>query len=89
MGGLIQSETVHVPTAQTTTPTTKHAAMCMRMFFPRSLWTGMWMSQLFLELQRPQSAGYCLYYSTWIVVRSAEATPVITQPTRIIHDSGS
>ena len=34
MGGLIQSETVHVPTAQTTTPTTKHAAMCMRMFSP-------------------------------------------------------
>jgi hypothetical protein len=49
----------------------------------------MWMSQLFLELQRPQSAGYCLYYSTWIVVRSAEATPVITQPTQIIHDPGS
>ena len=47
------------------------------------------MSQLFLELQSPQSAGYCLYHSTWIVVKSAEATQVITQPTQIIDDPGS
>ena len=58
-------------------------------FSARSLWTGMWMSQLFLELQSPQSAGYCLYHSTWIVVKSAEATQVITQPTQIINDPGS